>query len=73
MAHDLGGLVLHLHHTFGMVQRHARPKFGVPGEKGTDHSLVTMQDHIHARMPGDRIDQAGNDGCRPAIATHGVN
>jgi len=73
MAHDLGGLVLHFHHTLGMAQRHAGGKLGVSGEEGANRGLVAMQNHVHAWMPGDGIDQAGNDGCRPAIATHGVN
>jgi len=73
VAHDLGGLVLHRHHAFGMAERHARGKVGVPGEEGAECGLVPVQDHVHAGMAGQRIDQADNDGCRPAIATHGVN
>jgi hypothetical protein len=32
-----------------------------------------VHDHVQPRILGNRINQAGNDSCRPAIATHGVN
>ena len=73
MPHDLGGLVLHLHHALGMAKGHARRKFGVGLQKRPQDGLVPVQDRIQPGIAGDRISKASNDSCRPAIATHGVN
>jgi hypothetical protein len=56
-----------------MAQGHPRGKLWVAGEERTEDALVAVQDHVKPGMLGDGIDQAGNDDCRPAIATHGVN
>ena len=73
MSHDLGGFVLHRDHAVGMAERHARRKLGMAGQKRLKHGLVAMQDHIKPGILRHRISKTGNDSCRPAIATHGVN
>jgi hypothetical protein len=73
MPHDLSGLVMHGHHTVSMAQRDAAGKFRMFGNKRRKHGLIAVQNHIHCGMLRHGISQAGNNGCRPAIATHGVN
>ncbi len=73
MPHDLSRLVLHRHHTLGMAKRHTGRKFGVGLQKLPQNSLIPVQDRIQPGIARDRISQASNNSCRPAIATHGVN
>ena len=73
MPHYLRGLVLHRHHTLGVAKDHTRSKAGMAGKQWTKHGFVTVQDHVHPGMLGQRIDKTGNNRCRSPIATHGVN
>jgi hypothetical protein len=56
-----------------MAQDHAGGQIGVAGEKRTQSRLIAVQDHVQPGMFRQGISQAGNNGRRPAIATHGVN
>ena len=73
MPHDLRRLVVHGDGAFGVAQRDPRRKIGVLGQQGGKHGLIAVQDRIHQRMLGHGLGKTGNYGCRPTIATHGVN
>jgi hypothetical protein len=73
VAHDLRGLVVHRDDAGSVAQGNAAGKAGMALQQRLKHILVAVQDHVHVGMARDRIDKAGNNRCRPAIATHGVN
>lgn len=73
MAHDMGRLVRHRHYPGGVTQGAAVGKNRVLGDQGLQHRLVAMQDRPHPGMALHANGKTGNDSCRSAIATHGVN
>src|SRR6056297_460535 len=68
----MAGLVLHLHH-IGRIADFAAPLQMPPlRDQRLQHILGTMQDEPDIGILLGRMRNAGNNGCRPLVAAHGV-